>query len=470
MGADIQVPDRAGWRPRFLRAGSGLGIALAWTTAPVRNCPEPALGMADPILSRDSLSLCCPFCGLGCDDLSLRNDDRLSVEAHGCSVAGARFDDLLSTPGTGHHPRVLGKSVQPEQALAEAARLLKSARLPLFSGLRGDLTDLRGVLPLAALCGGMLEHADGAALACTARVVEETGWLVTSLGEARNRADLVVIVGDGVVASVPRLGERVLRASDRLHGERPPRVVMLGEDRTAADALDAEQIPIARADLRDFIAVVRARLDGHVIGADAFPAAAPLAEALAAARYPVLCFSAAVLGGDDADLVIRALGQLVRALNAQGRAALLPLGGTDGAVTAAQVCGWQTGFSAQLSFATGLPVYRPGAGSADDLLRCDGADLLVWLDTLAGEPPPLVDVPTIVLGHPGMRFEREPDVFIPLAVPGVHRPGAVHRGDGYALLPLDALVDSDLPTGERVFGALADLLQTAGSTQEAGAC
>ncbi len=426
--------------------------------------------MADPILSRNPLSLCCPFCGLGCDDLSLRNDERLSVDARGCPIAGTRFADLLSTPGTGHHPRVLGESVQLEQALAEAARLLKSAHLPLFTGLRGDLTDLRGVLPLAALCGGMLEHADGAALAGTARVVEETGWLVTSLGEARNRADLVVIVGEGVLAAFPRLGERVLRAADRLHGERPPTVIMLGEDRTAAEALGAEQIAIARADLRDFIGVVRARLDGRVIHADAFPAAAPLAGALAAARYPVLCFSAAVLGGDDADLIIRALGQLVRALNAQGRAALLPLGGNDGALTAAQVCGWQTGFSAQLSFATGLPVYRPGTSSAEDLLQRDGADLLVWLDTLGGAPPPAADVPTILLGHPGMRFEREPEVFIPLAVPGVHRPGAVHRGDGHALLPLEALIDSDLPAGEPVFGALADLLQTADSTQEARTC
>lgn len=426
--------------------------------------------MADPLLSRNPLSLCCPFCGLGCDDLSLRNDERLSVETRGCPIAGARFADLLSTPGTGHHPRVLGESVQLEQALAEAARLLKSARLPLFTGLRGDLTDLRGVLPLAALCGGMLEHADGAALAGTARVVEETGWLVTSLGEARNRPDLVVIVGDGVLASFPRLGERVLRAADRLHGERPPTVIMLGEDRTAAEALGAEQIAIARADLRDFIAAVRAHLDGRVIHTDAFPAAALLADALEAASYPVLCFSAAVLGGDDADLIIRALGQLVRALNAQGRAALLPLSGNDGALTAAQVCGWQTGFSAQLSFATGVPVYRPGIGSVEDRLQRDGADVLVWLDTLGGAPPPAADVPTVLFGHPGMRFEREPEVFIPLAVPGVHRPGAVHRGDGHALLPLEALIDSDLPTGERVFGALVDLLQTAGSTQEARTC
>jgi formylmethanofuran dehydrogenase subunit B len=360
--------------------------------------------------------------------------------------------------------------VQPEQALAEAARLLTSARLPLFAGLRGDLGDLRGLLTLAAVCGGMLEHAEGAALARVARVLEETGWLVTSLGEARNRADVVVIIGDDVLAAFPRLGERVLGAADRLHGENPPRLILIGEDRDAADALDAELINIGRADLRNFIARVRARVGGRVISGDAFPVAGPLAEALAAASYPVLCFSAAALGGDDADLVIRALGQLVRALNENGRAALLPLGGTDGAVTAAQICGWQTGFGAQVSFATGLPVYRPGAGSIDDLLRNEGADLLVWVDTLAGAPPPIAAVPTIVIGHPAMRCAREPDVFIPIAAPGVHRAGAVHRGDGHALLPLEAILDSDLPRGEHVFGALTELVRSAGSTREAGAC
>jgi formylmethanofuran dehydrogenase subunit B len=316
----------------------------------------------------------------------------------------------------------------------------------------------------------MLEHVEGAALACTTRVLEEVGWVVTSLGEARNRADLIIIVGDGVLAACPRLGERVLRVSDRLHATGPPRLIMLGEDPGTAAALDAEQIAIAHADLRDFIAVLRARLDGRVVQGDAFPAAAPLAEALTEAHYPVLCFSAEALGGDDADLVIRSLGQLVRTLNGQGRAALLPLGGSDGAVTAAQVCGWQTGFGARLSFATGLPVYRPGASDAGDPLRSEGTDLLVWLDLLAGEPPPLTDVPIIALGHPGMRFERAPDVFIPLAVPGVHRAGAVHRGDGQALLPLEALVESDLPSGEDVFSALADLLRADGTTPEARTC
>jgi formylmethanofuran dehydrogenase subunit B len=446
---------------------------------PTHDFREPDPDMADPIISRDLQALCCPFCGLGCDDLSLGYDAAAPVvDARGCGIAAARFADLLSTPGAGHRARLRGEPAPPEQALEEAARLLKSARLPLFAGLRGDLTDLRGVLQLAALCGGMLEHADGAALASTSRVLEETGWLVTSLGEARNRADLVVIVGDGVPGLFPRLGERVLRASERLHGAGPPRLIVLGEDRAAADALGAEQIAVARADLRDFIGVLRALLDGRVMRGDAFSAAAPpaedlaedLAEALAAARYPVLCFSAAALGGEDADLVIRALGQLVRALSAHGRAALLPLGGSDGAVTAGQVCGWQTGFGAQLSFATGLPVYRPGAGCAEDLLQRDGVDLLVWLDTLGGAPPPRAEVPTIALGHPAMRFEREPDIFIPLAAPGVHRHGAVHRGDGHALLPLRALVDSDLPPAERVLGALADLLRPAASTPEARAC
>jgi formylmethanofuran dehydrogenase subunit B len=426
--------------------------------------------MADPIRSRDSVSLCCPFCGLGCDDLSLADDEGLSVETQGCPIARARFADLLSIPGTGHRPRVNGAPVPLEQALAQAARMLASARLPLFAGLRGDLVDLRGLVSLAAQCGGMLEHAEGAALACVARVLEETGWLVTSLGEARNRADLVVLIGDGLLAAFPRLGERVLGPTHRLHGEKAPRLVLIGEDRDAARALAADQISIWRAELRDFIATVRARLGGRDIAGDGFPAAGPLAEALAKARYPVLCFSAAALGGDDADLVIRALGQLMRALNAEGRGALLPLGGADGAVTAAQVCGWQTGFGARLSFATGLPVYRPSAGSAEALIQDDGADLLVWVDTLAGAPPPLAAVPTIVMGHPAMRCAREPDIFIPLAAPGAHRPGAVHRGDGHALLPLRAIVDSDLPPGQQVFGALAELVRSADSKQEAAAC
>jgi formylmethanofuran dehydrogenase subunit B len=152
------------------------------------------------------------------------------------------------------------------------------------------------------------------------------------------------------------------------------------------------------------------------------------------------------------------LAALVQDLNRGGRAALLPLGGADGETTALQGSAWHTGFGVRCSFHTGVPQFDPAAWSTERLVAEAEVDLLVWVSTLSLEPPPPTQLPTLVLGHPAMRFTREPELFVPLAVPGVHRRGAVHRGDGIGLLPLSVVNELPLPSGDDVMGRLLRLL------------
>jgi formylmethanofuran dehydrogenase subunit B len=317
---------------------------------------------------------------------------------------------------------------------------------------------MRGTLRLAERTDGALDHRNGEALTANLSVLEESGWMVTSLGETRNRADLLVLVGDGLMSRFPRFTERVVQPAARLHAESPLALVRIGSgtDHEAEDGPDV-QVPPGR--MRDFIGVLRARLAGRRLDADPFPGATTLAERLAAAKYPVIAFAASAFGTEPhPDLTVRALSALVRDLNAKGRAALLPLGGADGETTANQVSAWHSGFAVRQSFHGGMPEYRPRDGGAERLLESGGADALIWVSTLSNEPPPAADIPTLALGHPAMRFEREPEVYIPLAVPGVHRAGAIHRGDGVALLPLSAIADSQLPTSADIFARLLELV------------
>jgi formylmethanofuran dehydrogenase subunit B len=419
-------------------------------------------------------TIACPFCGLGCDDLSpSRRSGRLAVNAHGCARAEVAFAAALMAPEAG--PRIDGRAASLDQALTEAAALLAGARLPLFAGLCGDVTDLRGALHLAARTGGALDHRNGAALISNLSVLEETGWMVTSLGEVRNRADLIVLVGNDLTARFPRLRERILQPAERLHAAAGATFV---EVHTAADDTGragasianrseaatsrpqpAAEIALRSGQLRDFIGVLRAHLANRSLEGDPYPGAAALAERLSAAAYPVIAFSAADLQSESQpDLAVRALAALVRQLNQNGRAALLPLGGADGESSAHQVSAWHTGFGVRQQFQGGVPRYEPRRGDAQRLLDRDGADLLFWISSLSDEPPPVTTVPTVVLGHPAMTLDREPEIFIPLAVPGVHRAGAVHRGDGLALLPLTALVETGLPTSADVLTRLLGLL------------
>ena len=321
-------------------------------------------------------------------------------------------------------PAIAGEETIYETALSRAADLLQGATLPLISGMIGDLSDAQAALALAEHCGGVLDHGDGNSIATGMRVYQENGWLSTSFGEVRNRADLVVTIGDDIDTRYPRWREKVLDADERMHVEHPAQQIQVADNLLTilgeARALYSEK-PVDRTD----------------------PASVSLVAAIKSATYPV--FVIGELAGDDTDLILRAVVGLVRDINQKARAALLPLGGDNGRASAQLSAAWQTGFGIRTSFATGVPVQDWSRHATQAMLGGHEADVLVWISSLLAAPPPSADIPTIVIGHPATPFHADPEVFLPVCVPGVQRSGFMHRGDGLRLVPLRQLIPSDLP-------------------------
>jgi formylmethanofuran dehydrogenase subunit B len=57
-----------------------------------------------------------------------------------------------------------------------------------------------------------------------------------------------------------------------------------------------------------------------------------------------------------------------------------------------------------------------------------------------------------------MRFEQEPDVFIPVGVPGIDHTGRAFRTDSVVSVPLKKLRDSGLPSAFEVLTAVEQAL------------
>ena len=64
----------------------------------------------------------------------------------------------------------------------------------------------------------------------------------------------------------------------------------------------------------------------------------------------------------------------------------------------------------------------------------------------------------MVIGHPEMKFEQEPAVFIPVAVPGIDCKRTQFRSDSSVSLPLQKLRDRALPTLSDVLSAIESSL------------
>ena len=417
-------------------------------------------------------TLTCPFCGLACDDLRVATDgaDRPTL-VNGCATAQQAFSTALAqAPGS---PQIAGRPVALDAAITRAADLLAAAHAPLFGGLVADVNGMRAIMDLADHQGALLDHVGGDALFRNLLVLQDSGWMTATLTEVRNRADLILLLGNQCTHRFPRLIERVLLPTDALFSPPGQRSLVLlgGWDQeslpAALAAANPTLIPVANADLAGVCGLLRGLIAGRPVRTNAIPGVSglqleDLAGRLRTARYTVVIWAAAELDFPHAELTIQGFVELVRDLNRTTRAAALPLAGTLGDVTVNQVCTWQTGYPLRSGRQQNRLRYEPVLYRHQDLLAGGYCDLLLWVQALAGAATAAVPItarPTIVLGHPGMACERVPEVFIPVGLPGVDHPGHWYRSDAVCPLPLGQVRDVGLPSVAQVIGMLGERLR-----------
>jgi formylmethanofuran dehydrogenase subunit B len=418
---------------------------------------------AEAIAARASGRATCPFCALLCDDLAITTgpDGTLTAANVTCPRAREGFGRAVGATS----PQIGGRDATPGEALDAAAALLKASRLPLFGGCATDVDGMRALLALADAAGGVIDHARSAGAFRNLSVLQSRGWVNSTLTEVRNRADLVIVVGEGIGDGFPRFYERILAPAETLFGNLSRSVVLVGSGADRALVAKGMPVDVLACDtghLAAFVAALRSALKGTVpAAADEFdgPAIAALAARIKAAAYPVFVWSAGALPESGGDLVVLSLSDLIRDLNVTQRAAGLPLSGSEGGQTAISVTAWQTGYPLRVSLATGKPMYDPERFDIARMIASGEGDCLLWTASFSPElAPPPTTLPTILVATPGVRLARPPAVFIPVGTPGIDHHGDLIRCDSVVTLPLRAHRDRGLPSVAAVASAIADRL------------
>ncbi len=418
----------------------------------------------------------CPFCPLLCDDgtTCARADDTL---ARLTAVSGR--PEALS-------PRIGGRAVPMAKALDAAAALLRQAGQPLIAGWGTDVAGARALYTLACRTGAISDAgADATASEAQSqalRALQDRGGYTTTLAELRERAELIVFIGSWAPARAPRLLERALQGRDG-QTRHPPRLVHLGlagEADAVPSVVPGEGglvVPVERltftghgtgpADLADLSLALKLHVDGR---SSADPVLTTLAADLRASPYAVLVWEPARLG-PHAALVIERLQQVIARLNTTTRAAALPIGGGQGALTAQQVHTWLSGLPLRSRIGPRGLEHDPLRYGADRLLADGAVDALLWTGAFPAMPPPASTLPRVLLVSADMAAQAgacgdETDaVVIPVATPGVQHGGHLFRTDTVVLLPLHpwpaAPVGLDrLPAVAHVVGELQARLES----------
>ena len=392
----------------------------------------------------------CPFCSLLCDDLTLRaQKNQLSVSANACRLARQGF----SAPPPASEASIRGAPATVGQALSAAAKLLRKSRKPLIAGLGTDVNGLRAALQLAEKTDAALLHSQESHARHNLKALQSRGGITTTLAEVKNRADVVIFIGNNVCGNYPRFIERFINTPHSLFAGQHRKLAYLGRPgRTELNGCDGHEPVVISGqgdEIAENLALLRARLaDRQLPDFRKVPAAKTrklkqVAGMIRDAQYGVLVWNPAALPQDQADLVISSAQDLLRELNGRQRFAGLCLGGSNGGASWQSVATWQTGFPAAVDFNGGRP---SGAG-----VHPADVDSLLWISGFAEEMPPDLDVPVIILS-PYSAGTSDADVYIPTGVPGIDHAGTLFRTDGVISLPLKKLRESGAPSAATVIG------------------
>jgi formylmethanofuran dehydrogenase subunit B len=212
-------------------------------------------GRADVTSSLVFDDVACAGCGCVCDDLRVTVAENRIVHAeNACSLAETW---LAHQQGGRAVAQIAGREVSLQTALDEAASWLQAARNPLIYGLSRSSTDgQREAVRLADRLGATIDTTASRCHAPSIMAIQEVGESTCSLGEVKNRCDLVIFWGADPQVSHPRHAERysVFPPGMFLPRGRQDRTVVVVADAPNASCELADQfIPIQEG--QDFEAI-----------------------------------------------------------------------------------------------------------------------------------------------------------------------------------------------------------------------
>ncbi len=409
----------------------------------------------------------CTFCGCVCDDMNLTVDleeHKITKAENACVLGRAWFKEH----GIEERPFALidGREATTDEAIEAAAQILASARYPVVYGLSDTTCEAqRHAVAIADMIGGTVDTTTSVCHGPSGMAFQGVGESTATLGEIRNRADLLVFWGGNPAESHPRLFSRYAVTPKGMYipkGKKDRTVVLVDVRRTQSAAV--ADIFIQVKPRRDFevLWALRAlvkgrRVDPSIEQVTGVPLATleDLANRMKSCRFGALLFGMGLTMTRGRHFNSGALLALATDLNEFTHFVAKPVRGHGNVTGADNVVSWQTGYPFGVNFSRGFPRFNPGEYTTVDVLSRGDADaaLVIAADPGANFPQPAIEhlkrIPVIVLDPKPTHTARLAKVAITTATYGISVPGTVYRMDDVTVTLRPAL-PSPYPSDEQV--------------------
>ncbi len=394
----------------------------------------------------------CPFCGCLCDDITVVTEGNKIIEAkHACKLGVAKImgHHRIEAPLMRKDKKSEFKEVSYDEAINEAAKILANSKRPLMYGWASAVCEVhkKGIL-LAEELGAIIDNTATVCHAPSTLAVHEKGLPTSTLGQVKNRADLVIFWGSNPVHAHPRHMSRYSAFAKGFFsekGRRGRKVVVVDVRKTETANMADEFVQIQPGADYLVVSAMRSILSGHAdvvpdeVGGVKKEQMVKLVEIMKTARFGAVFFGMGLTQSTGRYKNIDNAISLITELNSFTKFVITPMRGHYNVTGFGQVCSWETGFATAVDFARGFPYYNPGETAANDVLTRKETDAAMIIAGDAGAHFPadsvrhLARIPVIQIDPYWNPTTEVSNVVIPVAICGIEVAGTAYRMDGVSL-------------------------------------
>ncbi len=395
-------------------------------------------------------NIICTVCGCCCDNLEVEvKGNEISRVKNNCAMSLSKFMNFNKERNL--YPMIRnGRKLSRasfNDVIDKTASILSKAKYPILYGW--SLTSCEATeigVELADYLGGVMDNTTGTCHGPGILGIQDVGESTCTLGQIRNRADLIIYWGSNPVHAHPlHMARYSAMSKGRYRKGRKDRIVVVVDVRKTDTAKIADHSLIIKQgeDYELLSALTSAVKDNELEHREI--AGVPIERIEEIADIMVNCDFGIIFFGLGLTMSIgkhrntdMALS-LVRELNKRTKFLIMPMRGHFNVTGANHVTAWQTGYPYAVDLSKGYPEYNPGETSAVDILlrdECD-ASLVVASDPISNFPNQaarnMVRNPLISIDPHQTPTTLCSDVVIPSAFVGLETEGSVYRMDGVVL-------------------------------------
>ncbi len=395
----------------------------------------------------------CPFCGTLCDDLEVDIADNKVVEVrNACQIGTKKF--YSSNPNEHRYETPMIKKngklerASWEEAIDKAADILANAKRPLLYGFSSTECEAQSKgVELAEILGGVLDNTASVCHGPSLLAKQDVGQPGATLGEFKNRADLVIFWGSNPVHAHPRHLSRYsefVRGYFRKDGRNDRYIVVVDPRNTHTAQIADLYIQVNPSEDYELLNAIRAvlrgvELDEKEVSGVSMEKIKELVNTMKTCSYGVIFFGMGLTQSLSHHRNIDAAICLTRELNDHTKFSIIPMRGHYNVAGANQVFTWNTGYAYSIDFSRGYARYNPGEFSSVEVLLKDQVDasLIVASDPASNFPAAsvknLFKHPLIVIDPHESPTTVYADIVLPAAIAGIEAEGTAYRMDNVPL-------------------------------------